>query len=299
MFAALARKTPANAYVFLIVTMLLWAGNHVVGKWANGNIPPMTLAFLRWLGAAIVILPFAWHDLSRDKNVIANHWPILLVLGTLGSGVYNTLQYLALTHTSVTSASILNSWAPVLIATAGALMFGDQLKKRQIAGLALSLTGVMIIVLRGDIGALTHFEFNRGDLIMLMATGIWAAYTTLLRLRPSIATLSFAALTYSIAAVINLPLAGWEYAHGQYIVWSWYTIAAIAYTALLASLLAYYLYARSVEIVGATRTGAFIHFIPLFASVMAMAFLGEAPALYHLIGFIAILSGVALVSAFS
>lgn len=296
MFSALARKTPANAYAFLVLTMLFWAGNHVIGKWANGHIPPMTLAFFRWTGAALLMLPLARAALAEDRETILRNWPMLLLLGVLGSGMYTTLQYIALTMTGVTSSSILNSSAPVLIAAAGALIFADPLRRSQIAGLALSLGGVLAIILHGDLTRLSTLAFNRGDLIMVLATLIWATYTTLLRLRPPVSTTSFAALTYSIAAVVNLPLAVWEYAGGARIDWSWSVAAAILYTIVPASLIGYFLYARAVEIVGATRTGAFIHLIPLFASLMAIGFLGEEPTLHHLIGFAAILAGVALAS---
>lgn len=292
MFSKLSEPTRANAYLFLTVTMLLWAGNHVIGRWAAGNIPPMTLAFLRWAGAALIVLPLAWPSLERDRTAIVENWRILLLLGLLGSGCYNTLQYIALTGTTVANAAILNSWAPVLIASAAAVLFGDRLSRRQMGGLALSLVGVAIIILRGQYATLAAFAFNRGDLVMVVATAIWAAYTTLLRFRPPISTLSFAAVTYTIAGIANLPLAFYEYANGQRIVETWAALGAIVYAAVLASFVAYYLYARSVEIIGGTRTGSFIHLIPLFASVMGLVFLGETPHFYHAAGFALIVSGV-------
>lgn len=292
MISKLTERSTSNAYLFLTLTMLLWAGNHVIGRWAAGNIPPMTLAFLRWAGAALIVLPLAWPSLERDRTAIVGNWRILLILGLLGSGCYNTLQYIALNETTVANAAIINSWAPVLIAGAAAALFGDQLSARQISGLALSLAGVAVIILRGDSATLTQMAFNRGDLVMVLATAIWAAYTTLLRFRPAISTLSFAAVTYTFAGVTNLPLALYEYADGPRIVETWAALCAIAYTAVFASLVAYYLYARSVEIIGGTRTGAFIHLIPLFASAMGFVFLGETPEAYHAAGFGLILSGV-------
>jgi len=296
MIGALTSRTALMATAGLVVTMALWSGNHVVGRWATGQIPPMTFSFLRWCGAALIILPFSWSHLRRDWPVIRSNLPIMVLLGVLGSGYYNTLQYIALTETSVTNAAILNSWGPVLIATAGAVFFADKLTGIQIGGLVLSLTGVAAIILHGDVSTLETLAFNRGDLVMLFATGVWAAYTTLLRKRPPMTTLSFAGFTYTFAGFANAPLAAYEYANGQYIVWSWATIAAIAYAAIFASVIGYFLYARSIEIVGPTRAGAFIHLIPLFASGMALALLGEAPQLYHAAGFALILAGVTLAS---
>ncbi|MGQ0671936.1 MAG: DMT family transporter [Hyphomicrobium sp.] len=296
MLERLKRPTPWNAYLFLVAVMATWAGNHVLGKWANGHIPPMTLSFFRWSLAGLIMLPLAWSSLMKDRAIIAENWPRLLLLALLGSGYYNTLQYIALTETSVTNAAILNSWAPVLIAGAGAVVFGDHLRRSQIGGLMLSLAGVLVIILRGDLAALATLSFNRGDLVMLFATGMWALYTTLLRIRPPISTLSFAGLTYAIAGLANLPLAAYEHSNGQHVDWSWGVVAAIGYAGILASVIAYSLYTRSVEIIGATRTGAFIHLIPLFASLMAVVLLGEQPALYHAAGFLMILTGVWIVA---
>lgn len=277
----------------MVLTMLIWAGNHVLGRWAAGHIPPMTLAFLRWSLAALVMLPLARHDLRRDMETMRRNVPLLLLLGLMGSGLYNTLQYVALTTTTVSNAAILNSWAPILIAVFGALFFQDRLRWMQAGGILMSLAGVLVVILHGDPARLSSLTFNRGDLIMLMATSIWALYTTLLRLRPAISTLSFAAVTYAIAGFANLPLAIYEHTQGLEIRWSPEVVAAILYAGLLASVLAYYLYAAGVETLGPTRAGAFIHLVPLFASALALLLIGEAPELYHFAGFALIVAGVA------
>jgi len=293
---ALPKQSSTLAYTLLTLTMLMWAGNHVVGKWAAGNIPPMTLAFLRWSGAALIMLPIAWSSLKAEREAIRANFGRMVMLGILGSGAYNTLQYLALTETTVTNAAILNSWAPVLIAVAGAILFADKLKPWQIAGLGISLVGVTTIVLKGSLATLAGFSFNIGDVLMLIATAIWAGYTTLLRTRPALSTLSFAAFTYTVAGLANLPLAAYEYANGQHMLATPQVYLAVVFTAIFPSCIAYFFYARGVEIIGATRTGAFIHLIPLFASIMAIVFLGEQPHLYHAAGFGLILTGVWLAS---
>jgi drug/metabolite transporter (DMT)-like permease len=238
------------------------------------------------------MFPFAYRAIRVDWPVIRQTWPRLLLLGFMGSGIYNTLQYIALTDTTATNAAILNSWGPILIVLAGAALFRDKLRANQLMGMAVSLMGVAVVVLHGEFARIATLTFNRGDLVMLFATGVWALYTALLRTRPPISTLSFVGLTYAIAGVVNLPLAGWEYAHGQVMEINPQTIAAVLYAGVLASLVAYLCYARSVEIIGANRTGVFIHLIPLFTSVLAMMLLGEQPALYHAAGFGLILAGV-------
>jgi drug/metabolite transporter (DMT)-like permease len=291
----LTSATVANAYLFLTLTMALWAGNHILGRWANGLIPPMTLAFLRWSLAALLVMPFAFSAIRTDWPVIRANVPRILLLGFIGSGIYNTLQYIALTETTATNAAILNSWGPVMILLTGAAFFGDRLRPHHFVGMALALAGVAVVMLHGELSRIATLSFNHGDLVMLFATGVWAVYTTLLRTRPAISTLSFVGLTYAIAGFVNLPLAAWEHAHGLHVQWSMEVGMAIAYAAIFASLVAYLFYARSVEIIGPNRTGAFIHLIPLFTSALAVVLLGEEPALYHAAGFALILTGVYLV----
>lgn len=296
MRSVLTSRTEATASAFLVLTMALWAGNHVVGRWADGNIPPMTLAFFRWGGAALLILPFAWRDLKADWPVIRANLPLMLLLSVIGSGLYNTIQYIALTETTATSAGIFNSWNPVLVAAFGAILFGERLSARQIIGLATSLVGVMTIVLHGDLSSFSTLTFNRGDLIMLFAIAMWALYTALLRVRPAISTMAFSAFTFSVAGLINLPLAAYEYSQGLEVIWSWKAVAASIYVSVFAGVIGYVLFTRSVEIIGSTRTGVFSHLIPLFVAAMAVVVLGEEPRLFHAAGFALILAGVYLAS---
>lgn len=290
----LAAPTPAAAYVLLVITMLCWAGNFVVGRWVAGHVPPLTLAALRWTGASLLILPLARAHLRADWPLIRAHVPMLIFLGVMGSGVFNTLQYIALTQTTATSAAVINSSGPVMIALAAVLFFGARLRLVQAAGIAVSLVGVAIVLSRGDLAQLASLGHNRGDVLMVVAVVGWAFYTSLLHKRPAIHPLSFAALTYMVAAALNLPLSAAELAAGAHVEASTRALAAIAYTAVFPSLIAYLCYARGIEIIGATRGGVFMHLIPLFAGVLSMVFLGEAPHLYHAAGFALILAGVFL-----
>jgi drug/metabolite transporter (DMT)-like permease len=292
MLAKLADRTPANAYLFLTLTMLFWAGNYTIGRWAAGHVPPVTLAFLRWTGAALLILPFALAHMRREWPAIRGHWPILLALGITGSGLFNTLQYIALTGTTATNAGIINCASPVMIAVLSFFINAERVRAKQALGIVVSLAGVLIVIAHGDSMTLMTLAFNRGDLVMLFAMLIWAIYTALLDKRPGISVFSFAGVTYVIASALNLPLAAAELASGSTIAWSSASIAAIAYTAIFPSLLAYLCFNRGVEIIGPTRAGASMHLVPLFTVVLAVLFLGEEPAAYHAAGLLLILTGI-------
>ena len=239
MLEKLKQPTRINAYLFLILTTLFWAGNYTIGRWAAGHVPPITLAFLRWTGAALLILPLAWPALKREWDVIRTHLPILLVLGITGSGLFNTLQYIALTDTTATNAGIINSSAPIMIAGLSFFLNGERLRSLQIAGIAISLSGVLVVISQGDLGHLSDLDINAGDLVMLVAMGVWALYTALLQRRPRLDGFAFAAVTFIIASLLNAGLSAIEIAGGARVDWSPASVAAICYTAVFPSFLAY------------------------------------------------------------
>ena len=294
MVSRLAAPTSANAYLFLVITNAAWAGNFVVGRAVAGQVPPMTLAFLRWTGASVLILLVAWRSLGEEWPLVRRHWALLVLLGVLGSGTFNTLQYIALTDTTATNAAVINSSGPVLIAIAAFLLNGERIGARQALGIAISLAGVLVVMSRGEPLHLLAMTFNRGDVVMLAAMVTWAAYTAMLKRRPAISSLTLAAVTYVVAAGLNLPLSAWEIASGAHVSSSVGAVLAILYTAVFPSFLAYLCFNRGVEIIGGTRAGVFLHLVPLIGSALAFLFLGEQPHVFHAVGFAAIVAGVLL-----
>jgi drug/metabolite transporter (DMT)-like permease len=292
MIDRLKAPTPANAYLFLTLTMLFWAGNTIVGRWASEHVPPVTLAFLRWTGAAVLILPLAWPHLKREWPAIRSHMPILLLLGITGAGLYNTLHYIALTGTTATNVGIINSSAPIMIVIMSWFLNREPFHLNQVIGITISLAGVLCVMSRGELATLTSLSFNVGDLVMLIATAVWAVYTAVLKRRPILSMWSFAAVTYLVASALNAILASYELASGAVIRWSTPSVLAIAYTAVFPSFLAYLMFNRGVEILGPSRASPFMHLVAFFTIVLAILFLGEVPALYHGIGLALILSGI-------
>jgi len=291
---AITARTSAAAYVLLTLTMLFWSINFVVGRWAKGHVPPVTLSALRWTGASLLILTVAWPHVRREWPMIRANRGILLLLGLTGTAIYNTLQYLSLVYTTATSAGVINSAGPILIVLACYIFFRDRVTVRMGLGIAMSLTGVLVVITKGHLESLRAMSFNGGDLIMLSAMVITAIYTAFLRKRPPLHMLSFAAVIYCIAAVFNLPLAALELARGSPIDLTVPSMLAVAYTAIFPSTLAYLCFNRGIEIIGGPRAGTFLHLIPLFTGLLALVFLGEQPQPYHAIGFAFILAGVGL-----
>jgi drug/metabolite transporter (DMT)-like permease len=292
----LAARAFGNAYILLILTMLFWAGNSVTARGAAGLVPPFTLAWLRWTIAALLILPLAWPHLKRDVGVIRGHWPILVLLASLGTGSFVSVYYYGISKTTAINALIINSAVPILIPLAIFTFYRETLRPMQAAGILVSFIGVLAVLTKGDPALLASFQLNEGDLWILLSMMIWAVYTALLRKQPKMHWMSFGALSFIVASLVNLPLFLGELISGLTVQPSLHSFLAIAYVATFPSLVAQIFYIRGVELIGGTRAGVFMHLIPLFGGIMAIMFLGEELHLFHLSGFALILCGVWLAS---
>jgi drug/metabolite transporter (DMT)-like permease len=292
----LASRGFGNAMLLLVLTMVFWAGNSVVGRGAAGLVPPLTLTWLRWTFAAMIILPFAWPHLKRDMPVIRAKWPTLLLIGTIGPGIFITLYYIGLSKTTAINAVIINSAVPILIPIAVFALFREVPSRLQVAGIAISTLGVVAVLTKGNPAVLATLDLNEGDLWVLTAMIVWSTYTALLRKQPPIHWLSFAAICFCIASVVNFPLFIGEFLYGKRIVPTLEAFMAIAYVSTLPSVVAQIFYIRGVELIGSSRAGVFMHLVPFFGAILAITFLGESLYLYHLGGFVLILSGVWLAS---
>ncbi|MDQ8729092.1 DMT family transporter [Bradyrhizobium sp. LHD-71] len=280
-------------YLLLSLTSLFWAGNVVLGRYVAGHVPPITLATLRWGGAFLLILPFALSHLKRDWPVIRANLPMLMLLAVTGIGAYNTIAYIGLQYTSALNGLLIQSSGPLFVAFWSFVLFRTRLTWAQALGIATSLAGVLTILARGDIEALSSIDFNKGDLIFAGALMIFCIYSALMPYRPRrLHALAFLAFTTGVGALVNVPFAIWEGLSGYTMSFDTETLATLAYVIVFPSTLAYLCYNRGVELIGANRSAPFYHLIPVFGSVLAIGLLGEEPRLFHLIGYGLVLLGV-------
>jgi drug/metabolite transporter (DMT)-like permease len=279
-------------YLLLSVTALCWAGNAIVGRLAAGHIPPVTLSFLRWGLAFLTILPFAWKHLERDWAAIRARLSVMVVLSITGIGAFNTLQYWALEHTQALNTLLLQSAAPLFVAIWSLILLGVRLTLAQALGIALSLIGVLTILLHGDLTALSAIRFNEGDVIFIAALIIFGLYSVLSLKRPAIHGLSFVAFTFGCGAASLIPLWIWELWSRPVMALDAANLLTLFYVAIFPSTLAYLCFNRGVQLIGANRAAPFFHVVPVFGSAMAIAFLGERLQPFHVIGFGLVLIGV-------
>lgn len=279
-------------YLLLSLTSLFWAGNVVLGRYVAGHVPPIALATLRWGGAFLLILPFAWPYMKRDWDAIRSNLPMLMLLAVTGIGAYNTIAYIGLQYTSALNALLIQSSGPLFVALWSLLLFRTRLTWAQALGIAISLGGVLTILARGDLEALSAVDFNKGDLLFGFALMIFCIYSAMMPYRPNLHALAFLGFTTGVGALVNVPFAIWEASSGYAVSFDTETLLTLAYVIIFPSTLAYLCYNRGVELIGANRSAPFYHLIPVFGSVLAIAFLGEEPKLFHLVGYALVLLGI-------
>jgi drug/metabolite transporter (DMT)-like permease len=300
---AAARRQPdlhtawRQAALLLALAALFWAGNFVMGRAVRGEIPPVALAFWRWLLAAAVLLPFTWREIAFRLGAIRRHAWLLAALGVSGVGTFNTLSYIALTGTEAINAMLVISLTPLAIVVAAFLIDAERPDARRLVALAVSLAGVATIAARGDPAALLALRLNPADGIILLAVLGWGIYSVLLRRIPRGSFSPLALLTVTVLFGLALLLPSWlaeVVLTGATPRADLATALAVLYAALAASIGAYLCWNRGVALIGPAAAGPFLHLQPVFGTVLAMLLLGERPQPFHGAGFALVLAGVAL-----
>jgi drug/metabolite transporter (DMT)-like permease len=287
------QSSHGRVYAVLALVMLLWAGNSIAARAVHDQIPPFTLAFARWSGALLILLPFAWPKVRADWPAIRRRWREILLLGAVGVGCFNAFLYSGLRETTATNGLLIQAGIPALVLLFDLLLFRVRPRAVQILGVAIAALGVLVIVFRGDPSAFATMRFGRGDALVLCAVVAWSLYTALLRLRPALHPLSFLALTFMVGVVAMAPFAIAEW-RSEAVILTPKSIGGITYVAVLPSVVAYFLYNKAVGEIGAGAAGQTISLQPLFGALLAAAILGEPLHGYHLAGMLLITIGVAV-----
>ncbi|WP_291868788.1 DMT family transporter [Bradyrhizobium sp.] len=286
----------SQPYLLLSLTSLFWAGNIVLARYVAGHVPPMTLSCLRWIGAFLMLMPFAWPHLKQDWPALRARLPLMVALSATGFAFNNAISYWALQYTEALNALLIQSSGPLFVALWSLLLFGMRLTSAQLAGITMSLAGVLTILLRGDLAALVNIQFNRGDVMFAGAVLSFGLYSALITRRPKIHQLSLISFTVGCGAVLLLPFSIWEFSAGVRLRPDALTLATVVYVIIFPSTLAYLFFNRGIALIGPNRASPFLHLVPVFGSAMAILLLGEQPRLFHLTGYLLVLAGVVIAS---
>jgi len=282
------------AYLLLVLPPLFWAGNAVLARGMAGQIPPVAMSFWRWAIALVLLLPFTWRHARRDWPAIRAGWKMTVLLGLLGIASFNTLLYTAAHTTTAINIALTQSVMPAIIVLISFALYREKVRRLQLLAVLLCILGAAYIVIRGDWQRLLQLRFVEGDLLMLLAVSLYGLYSVLLRKRPAVHPLSLLTATFAVGVVALIPLYLWEIGTSAPLKLNGAVILSLLYIGLCPSIIAYLCWNRGIEMIGANRAGLFINLIPLFASLMAVLFLGEQFQNYHLFGILLIFGGLVL-----
>jgi drug/metabolite transporter (DMT)-like permease len=282
-----------SAFLLLALANLFWAGNWVLGRALRDAIEPVTLNFWRWVIAALILAPFAWPALAASRGAIRRSAGLIALLALTGVALFQTLVYVGLKTTTTVNAILLNSSSPLFMLLCSWAIERERATGRQVAGMLVSLAGILVILSRGDPGSLLHLEFHPGDAWILLAMPIWGIYSVLLKRRPPELGGVVFLFVISVAGVLMLaPAYALEALHAPP---RWPTAgeaAAVLYVAAAASVGSFICWNRGVAVLGANVAGFTLNLLPAFGTVLAMVLLGEAFHAFHAAGVTTILVGV-------
>jgi len=280
----------------VVCATLFWAGNFNIGKVAFlENISPFTLAFLRWTLVWIILLPFTYKEILNLKSIIIKNFKFIFLLGLSSVFLYSALTYKALNYTQVINASLFNTAVPATIILVCFLLKIEKTNIFQLSGLLTSTLGILAIVTKLDLNILLSLDFNKGDLLMIVAIISWGVYSALLKKRNfEISLLALVQITCTFGLIMLAPAFLVELNQGQSVDMNLNLFYILLYVAIFPSIGSYYCWSGAVSIIGANRAGIFLSLIPLFSTLFAIILFDEKFLFFHLIGTILIILGLFL-----
>ncbi|MDO8652660.1 MAG: DMT family transporter [Undibacterium sp.] len=297
----MTQKISPSTALLLTIPPLLWAGNAIVGRLVHEMVPPITLNFFRWALAFLILLPLAPAIFRQGSGLWANRQRFAL-LGLLGIGLYNALQYLALQSSTPINVTLVAAGMPVWMLLVGYLFFGLQVVRKQIAGAVLSIAGVLLVLSRGNLQELLAFHLVAGDIFMIFATIAWSFYSWLLTqpkdppaIRNNWAAFLLAQVAFGVVWSGLFAAGEWTLSAPK-ILWSWPLAAALLFVAVGPAIIAFRCWGAGIQRAGPSVAGFFSNLTPLFAALMSSAFLGELPHWYHVLAFVLIVGGIVVSS---
>ena len=284
------------AYLFLILATIFWSGNFIVGKAASiFEIPPFSLNFYRWLFAGLILLPFTFKELILKKNYIFENLGFFIILGITSITIFNSIVYYSLHYTQVISGVLMISTIPVWIIFISSILKIEKTNIFQIIGVGLSLLGVIFIITKVDLNLIKNLDFNKGDLTMVVAMFSWAIYSALLKKKTyEISQITLLQVVIITGLIFLIPIYIIEMSLGNVIKLDKPFLLTLTYVVLFPGLASFFFWIKGIALIGANRAGAFLHLMPIFGAIMAMAIFKEKFMFYHILGAIFIISGITL-----
>ena len=289
---SLSRWFGRQAYLLLIFTTLVWGANAVAARLAVGEISPMMMTASRWIVSCLALGLTAHRQIAQHWRALLPAWRRIVLMGGFGFTGFNALFYTAAHHTTAINIAIIQGTIPVLVLIGSFFIFRKRIGGLQLFGVALTIVGIAVVASQGDFAALAQLAFNRGDIAMVVACMMYAAYTLALRGRPQVPGIVFFAALAAVAFLSSMPLLAMEVASGHFFMPTAQGIALALFVGLLPSFISQLTFIRAVELIGAARAGVFLNLVPIFGPLLAVLVLHEPLSLYHAVALALVLSGI-------
>ena len=294
---ASAFRTEGLAHLMMMIVMVIFAVNYIIGRWAVGDTPPYIMGLVRWGGGALIILPFAWTRLRNDWGYIRRHWKILCLAGFMMPFMVGGVSYVAMTYTSAINAGVIVTSTPVMTVLLSWLILREPIRGAVWLGISMAIAGVLYMVSRGDPSSLLALSFNVGDLMLVASCLGVGAYGVSIKTMPTgLHPLSLLTVVCTVGALCHMPFVAHEIMSGERVVLSVKSAVSLTFLAIFPSVVAMLIWNSAIVRIGPSRSTMYMYLIPVITAVLAIPLLGESIGVYHIVGAVLIVIGVTLAS---
>jgi drug/metabolite transporter (DMT)-like permease len=296
MYTSAAKKNTYTGIILAIVATLIWSGNFIIARGVIKDIPPITLAFYRWLSATIIILPFAWKYFTAEFRIIRTNILFLLLAAITGVSMFNTFVYIAGHYSTAINMALLGTCSsPVMSVIFARIFLKERITLLRIVGMIICIPGVLLLLSKGSFETLLHFSFTKGDWWVLAAAFTFAIYNTLVKKKPAaMSSVNFLFVIFLMGTIILVPFYLYELKNSGGFKINVSNLSSILYLGLGASVISFLIWNKAIRNLGTGRTALFGNLIPVFSSVEAVFLLNEKITSIHLISFILVVTGLVI-----
>ena len=282
---SVTRKNNFYPYLLLFIQPIFMASNIIVARGGVEYVPPVSLAFWRWLTVFVILMPFFFDEILRKKKQFKKEFLKLFFLGLMGCGICGAFPFIAGMSTTMANMGIIYTSSPIFIIVLSVLFFGDKINLSRIIGLILCLSGVLIIICKGDLTYLINFKFTSGDLWMLGAAVGWAVYSIfLINWKSSFSLMARFTLIAFFGAVSLFPFYLIEESYFFNTAFNNNFIFWVLFAAISPGIIAFTLYTKVQKYVGASLAGFTLYIFSIYSAIYGIILFDETLLSFHYYG---------------
>ena len=294
-----ARKNRYLGMLLATVAAIIWAGNFVIARGVNQQIPPITLAFCRWSLATVLMIPIAYTAFKKEWHILTKHKAYLFWVSLSGIALFNTCLYISGHYTTAINMALISTTSSPIFATTFAIIFiGERINAFRLTGMLVCLSGVLLLISKGSLQTLLSFTFSMGDLWALAGAIAFAVYNVLVRKKPAtISATTFLLAIFGLGTLLILPGFLMEQVNATPIVWNNSLVVSLIYLGAGTSVVSFLCWNAAIKRIGAGTTVLFGNLIPIISTIEAVLFLNEPFQKLHMISAGIVIFGLILANS--